>query len=74
MPFWLKPRDKKNYLDGCKLNLPNGYAEELKQVVNINTWKHNSFKSHEYHIVMERLLPIMLFGYLDDVWKALDEL
>jgi hypothetical protein len=32
-------------------------------------------KSHDYHIIMERLLHVMLRGYLDDdIWKALAEL
>jgi hypothetical protein len=32
-------------------------------------------KSHDYHIFMERLLPIMFCGYLnDDMWKMLAEL
>jgi hypothetical protein len=32
-------------------------------------------KSHDYHIFMERLIPVMFHGYLnDDVWKALAEL
>jgi hypothetical protein len=31
-------------------------------------------KSHDY-IIMERLLPVMFWGYLDDaVWKVLAEL
>jgi hypothetical protein len=32
-------------------------------------------RSHDYHIFMERLLPIMFCGYLnDDMWKMLAEL
>jgi hypothetical protein len=32
-------------------------------------------KSHDYHIFMERLLPIMFCGYLnDDMWKMFAEL
>jgi hypothetical protein len=31
-------------------------------------------KSHDYHIFMERLIPVTFCGYLnDDVWKALAE-
>jgi hypothetical protein len=37
--------------------------------------KNSWLKSHDYHIIMERLLPIMLRGYLDDnIWEALAEL
>jgi hypothetical protein len=32
-------------------------------------------KSHDYHIFMERLLPIIFCGYLNnDMWKMLAEL
>jgi hypothetical protein len=37
--------------------------------------KIHGLKSDDYHIIMKRLLPIMLRGYLDDdIWKALAEL
>jgi hypothetical protein len=32
-------------------------------------------KSHDYHIIMERLLPVMLRGYLlEEIWIMLAEL
>jgi hypothetical protein len=32
-------------------------------------------KSHDYHIIIERLLHVILRGYLDDdIWEALAEL
>jgi hypothetical protein len=35
----------------------------------------HGLKSHDYDIIMERLLPIMLRGYLDnEIWEALAEL
>ena len=43
--------------------------------MNVKTGKLNGLKSHDYHIIMERLLPIMFRGYLnDDVWRVLAEL
>jgi hypothetical protein len=39
------------------------------------TGKLIDLKSHDYHIIMERLLPIMFQGYFDDaVWMVLAEL
>jgi hypothetical protein len=36
-----------------------------------NSW----VKSHDYHIIIERLLLVMLRGYLDDdIWEVLAEL
>jgi hypothetical protein len=35
----------------------------------------NGLKSHDYHIWIERLLPVMVRGYLPDhVWQVLAEL
>jgi hypothetical protein len=43
--------------------------------VNVKAGKIHGLKSHDYHIIMQRLLPIMLRGYLDDdIWEALAEL
>jgi hypothetical protein len=39
------------------------------------TWKLIGLKSHDYHIIMERLLPVMFWGYFDDaMWIVLVEL
>jgi hypothetical protein len=43
--------------------------------VNMMTGKVIGLKSHDYHIIMERLLPVMFQGYFDDVvWMVLAEL
>jgi hypothetical protein len=49
-----------------RLKFPDGYAAGVKQCVNVKTGKIHGLKSHDYHIIMERLLPIMLYAYLDD--------
>jgi hypothetical protein len=41
----------------------------------LETGKLSGVKSHDYHIFMERLIPLIFHGYLnDDVWKVLAEL
>jgi hypothetical protein len=43
--------------------------------MNVMTGKLTRLKSHDYHIIMKGLLPIMFRGYLDDVvWTVLVEL
>jgi hypothetical protein len=43
--------------------------------VNLEPEKLSGVKSHDYHIFMEKPLPIIFCVYLnDDVWKALAEL
>jgi hypothetical protein len=57
------------------LKFPDGYTAGFRRAVNLDTGKLSRVKSHDYHIFMERLLPVMFHGYLDDfVWTALAEL
>jgi hypothetical protein len=49
-----------------RLKFPHGYAAGLKRCVNVIAGKIHGLKSYDYHIIMERLLHIMLRGYLDD--------
>jgi hypothetical protein len=43
--------------------------------MNVKAGRIHGLKSHDYHIIVERLLPVMLCGYLDDdIWEALAEL
>jgi hypothetical protein len=42
---------------------------------NIDTGKLNNLESYDYHVIMERLLPIIFYGYVqEDVWRVLAEL
>jgi hypothetical protein len=76
VPFCLKARDRKKVLIWLKnLKFPDGYAASFRRAVNLDAGKLSGVKSHDYHISMERLLPVMFRGYLDDdVWMALAEL
>jgi hypothetical protein len=75
-PFSIKPKRKKQLMKWLKnLKLPDGYAAGFRRSVNLKTGKFFGLKSHDYHIVMERLLPVMFRGFVkNDVWKALVEL
>jgi hypothetical protein len=43
--------------------------------MSLKTSKFSGLKSHDYHIKMERLLPIMFYGFVkDDVWRVSSEL
>jgi hypothetical protein len=57
------------------LKFLDGYAVGFCRAVNLESGKLSEVKSHDYHIFMKRLIPVILHGYLDDdVWKALAEL
>jgi hypothetical protein len=44
----------------------DGYAADFRRAVNLESGKLSGVKSHDYHIFMERLLPVMFHRYLDD--------
>jgi hypothetical protein len=57
------------------LKFLDGYTAGFKRAVNLESGKLSGVKSHDYHIFIKRLIPVMFRGYLDDdVWTALAEL
>jgi hypothetical protein len=75
-PYYLKSAERKEILRWLKkLKFPDRYASNIKRAVNVNTGKLNGFKSHDYHIIIERLMSVMFRGYFDaDLWKIFTEL
>jgi hypothetical protein len=57
------------------LKFLDGFAADFRRAVNLKIGKLTRVKSHDYHIIMEWLLPNMFRGYVyQDVWKTLAEL
>ena len=59
---------KKEKLLFCKrlhtLKLPEGYGSNIKKCINVKECKILGFKSHDYHMMMQQLLPTALRGLL----------
>jgi hypothetical protein len=74
-PFCMKPKERKVLIWLQNLKFLDGYAAGFRRAVNLDSRKLSGVKSHDYYIFMERLLPVIFHGYLnDDVWKVLAEL
>jgi hypothetical protein len=75
-PYYFKPKERKEILKWLKtLKFLDRYAANIKWAVNIGTSKLNGLKSHDYHIITERLMLVMFCGYLNaDLWKIFTEL
>jgi hypothetical protein len=59
-PLYLKPTERKEVLRWLKrLMFQDRYAANIKQALNVDTGKLNGLKSHDYHIFIERLMPVM---------------
>jgi hypothetical protein len=57
------------------LKFSDGFAAGFRRAVNLKIGKLTGVKSHDYHVIMEWLLPNMLWGYVhQNVWKTLAEL
>lgn len=57
------------------LKLPDGYASNLSRCIKSNDCKITGMKSHDYHVFLQRLLPIAAQGLLrKDVCLVLSEL
>jgi hypothetical protein len=60
----LKPTKRKEVLRWLKaLKFLDRYAANIEQAVNIGTDKLNRLKSYDYHIFIERLMPVIFGGY-----------
>jgi hypothetical protein len=75
-PYCLKSTERKEIIRWLKkLKFPDRYVSNIKHAVNVSTSKLNRLKSHDYHIIIERLMPVMFCGYFDtDLWKIFVEL
>jgi hypothetical protein len=70
-PYCLKRQEREEIFQWLKkLRFPDRYATNIKRAVNLDTGKLVGLKSHDYHILIERLVPVMFRGYFSpDVWK-----
>jgi hypothetical protein len=56
----LKPKEREEILAWLTiLKFPYLYEPNIKWAVNLETGKLIGLKSHDYHILMERILPVM---------------
>jgi hypothetical protein len=54
---------------------PDRYAANLRRGANLTNLKLKGLKSHDYHVWIERLLPVLVRGYVPEhVWQVLAEL
>ncbi|XP_021991209.1 uncharacterized protein LOC110887964 [Helianthus annuus] len=58
-----------------KLKFPDGYASNIGSCVNMKVNSFHSFKSHDCHVFMQRLLPLAIRGFVSkDTYEAVTEL
>ncbi|CAN6555514.1 unnamed protein product [Malus baccata var. baccata] len=73
--FTVKPNGKKelfNFISSVKF--PDGYASNISRCVNVKGCKFSNIKSHDCHVILQRLLPIGIRHLLplnDDIVNVL---
>jgi hypothetical protein len=66
--YCLKPKQRKEVMKWMQdIKFPDGYAAGFRRSVNLKTMKMNGLKSHDFHIIMERLMHVMFRGYISEV-------
>lgn len=74
--YTLTSDERKQFCKFLKLvKLPEGYASNVSRCVNVNDGKLSGLKSHDCHVLLQRLIPIGIRAFLpNDVCTALVEL
>ncbi|TYK17902.1 uncharacterized protein E5676_scaffold306G001840 [Cucumis melo var. makuwa] len=64
-PHTLSKSEKKIFCSRLyKLKLPDGYSSNISKCVSLDECKVMGLKSHDYHVLMQQLLPVVLRGLL----------
>ncbi|XP_028095397.1 uncharacterized protein LOC114295370 [Camellia sinensis] len=73
--FMFSPTKKRNFCEFLSsIKFPDGYVSNISHCVNTSDCRITGLKSHDCHVILQRLLPIALRGCLKkDVSKALIE-
>ena len=64
--FSLTPKDREGFCEFLRsVKYPDGYAENISMLVSTKNGRLSGLKSHDYHVLLQRILPIGMRGYID---------
>ncbi|KAG5547799.1 hypothetical protein RHGRI_013476 [Rhododendron griersonianum] len=64
--FSLTPQQKEEFFEFLKsVKYPDGYAANISRSVNMRNGRLTGLKSHDYHVLIQRILPIGMRGFVD---------
>ncbi|KAI0519847.1 hypothetical protein KFK09_007308 [Dendrobium nobile] len=74
--YTLTPKEIEGFLSFVRsIKFPDSYAANISRSVHIRNGKHMGLKSHDCHVLLQRILPLGLCGYLNkDVHNAISDL
>jgi hypothetical protein len=74
--YTLSTEQKKAFCDFLReVKFPDGFASNISRCLNVEGTKLQGLKTHDCHILLQRILPAAMRGFLDkDIYEALAEL
>jgi hypothetical protein len=74
--YTLSKDEKKKLCEFLRsVRFPDGYASNISRCANANDGRLFGLKSHDCHILLQRLLPVVIRNFVPrEVFQALDEL
>ncbi|CAM8922407.1 unnamed protein product [Rhodiola kirilowii] len=64
-PYTMLPDSRKEIFEWIReAKYPDGYARSLKNKISVTDKKFNGLKTHDCHVMMQRLLPVFIRPYL----------
>ncbi|XP_039822138.1 uncharacterized protein LOC120684337, partial [Panicum virgatum] len=65
--YTLSKEEKESMFDCLSsIKVPSGYSSNIKEILNLAEKKFTNLKSHDCHVLMTELLPVVLRGILPD--------
>ena len=62
----MTPEETEGFIEFLKtVKYPDGYAANISKSVNARNGRLTDLKSHDYHVLIQRILPIGMCGYVD---------
>jgi hypothetical protein len=74
--YTLSKKKKAAFCDFLReVKFPDGFASNISRCINADGTKVQGLKTHDCHILLQRILPAAMRGFLDkDIYEALAEL
>jgi len=74
--YTLNDKQKKAFCEFVgKVKFPDGFASNISRCLNAEGTKVQGLKTHDCHILLQRILPAAMRGFLDkDIYEAIAEL
>jgi hypothetical protein len=74
--YTLSTTQKKAFCEFLReIKFPDGFASNISRCLNSEGTKVQGLKTHDCHILLQRILPVAVRGFLDkDIYEALAEL